>query len=62
MDSKMGNTNLTAKNVITIVDKLKSIRANVPDEYGFLSEIAHPNGVGTVGFFAKLGTTDDVAR
>jgi hypothetical protein len=59
--AKMGNTNLAAKNVITMVDKLKSIRANVPDEYGFLSEIAHPNGVGTVGFFTKLGTTDDVA-
>jgi len=60
--TKMGNTNLTAKNVITMVDKLKSIRANVPDEYGFLSEIAHPNGVGTVGFFARLGQgSDDVA-
>jgi hypothetical protein len=59
--AKLGNPNVTAKNVITMVDKLKSIRENVPDEYGFLSEIAHPNGVGTVGFFAKL-ETDDVAH
>jgi hypothetical protein len=45
--AKMGNTNLTAKNVLTMVDKLKAIRANVPEEYSFLSEISHPNGVGT---------------
>ena len=43
---KIGNPKVTAKNVVTMVQKLKSIRANVPDEYDFLSEIAHPNGVG----------------
>ena len=57
----MGNPNLTAKNVVTMVSKLKPIRANIPDEYNFLSEIAHPNGVGTVGFFARFGNQDDVA-
>ncbi len=60
--AKLGNQSVTAKNVITMVDKLKSIWENVPDEYGFLSEIAHPNGVGTVGFFAKLDGAADVAH
>jgi hypothetical protein len=59
--TKMGNQNLTAKNVLTMVDKLKTIRSNVPDEYSFLSEIAHPNGVGAVGFFANMSSPEDVA-
>jgi hypothetical protein len=58
---RIGNPNLTAKNVVTMVGKLKSIRANVPDEYDFLSEIAHPNGVGAVGFFANMSNPEDVA-
>jgi hypothetical protein len=46
-----------------MVGKLKSIRARIPDEYDFLSEIAHPNGVGAVGFFADMSNAaDDVAR
>jgi hypothetical protein len=58
---KMGNPNLTAKNVVTMVGKLTNIRANVPEEYDFLSEIAHPNGAGAVGFFASMTNPEDVA-
>ncbi len=58
---KIGNPNLTAKNVVTMVGKLTNVRANVPDEYDFLSEIAHPNGVGAVGFFASMSNPEDVA-
>ena len=49
----MSNTNLTAKNVVTMVGKLTNIRENLPEEYDFLSEIAHANGVGAVGFFRQ---------
>jgi hypothetical protein len=58
---KVGNPNVLAKNVLTMVGKLKVIRENVPDEYNFLSEIAHPNGIGTVGFFANMHNAEDVA-
>ena len=58
---KMGNPNLTAKNVVTMVGKLTNIRANVPEEYDFLSEIAHPNEFGAVGFFASMTNPEDVA-
>jgi hypothetical protein len=59
--ANIGNPNVTAKNVLTMIDKLKTIRTNIPDEYGFLSEIAHPNGVGAVGFFASMSNPEDVA-
>jgi hypothetical protein len=52
---------VTAKNILTMIDKLKTIRANIPEEYAFLSEIAHPNGIGTVGFFATMNNPEDVA-
>jgi len=58
---KLGNPNVTAKNVVTMVEKLKTIRPNVHDEYDFLSEIAHPNGVGAVGFFANMSNPEDMA-
>jgi len=58
---KFDNPNLLAKNVLTMVGKLKEIRENVPDEYDFLSEIAHPNSIGTVGFFAGMQNAEDVA-
>lgn len=58
--AKLGNPNVLATNVITMVKKLKSIRANIPDEYDFLSEIAHPNGVGAVGFFADMSSPSDI--
>ena len=51
---QVGNPNVTAKNVVTMVKKLTYIRENVPKEYDFLSEIAHPNGIGAVGFFASI--------
>jgi hypothetical protein len=57
----LGNPNVTAKNVLTMVGKMTTIRANVPKEYDFLSEIAHPNGVGAVGFFASMSNPEDVA-
>jgi hypothetical protein len=57
----VGNPNVLAKNVLTMVGKLKVIRENVPEEYNLLSEIAHPNGMGTVGFFANMRNTEDVA-
>jgi hypothetical protein len=50
-----------AKNVITMVGKLKELRENVPDEYDFLSEIAHPNGMGAIQFFANMQNAEDVA-
>ena len=59
--ANLGNPALTAKNVLTMVAKLTDIRANVPKEYDFLSEIAHPNSVGTVGFFASMNNKEDVA-
>jgi hypothetical protein len=59
--AKLGNPNVLAANVLTTVKKLKTIRANVPDEYDFLSEIAHPNGVGAVGFFADMSDPSDIA-
>lgn len=59
--AKLGNTNVTAKNVVTMVGKLTNIRSNVPEEYDFLSEIAHPNGVGAVGFFTSMNNPEDVA-
>src|SRR5262249_29955657 len=52
---------VTAKNVLTMVEKLASVRTNVPKEYAFLSEIAHPNGIGAVGFFATMDNPEDVA-
>jgi hypothetical protein len=52
--AKIGSTKVLAKNVVTMVGKLTNIRANVPEKYDFLSEIAHPNGVGAVGFFADI--------
>jgi hypothetical protein len=59
--TRLGNPNVTAKNVVTMVAKLANIRANVPEEYDFLSEIAHPNGVGAVGFFADMRDPNDIA-
>jgi hypothetical protein len=58
---KTGNQNVTAKNVVTMVEKLKTIRSNIPREYDFLSEIAHPNGAGAFGFFASMSNPEDVA-
>jgi hypothetical protein len=55
------NPNLLAKKVITMVTKLKSIRDNIPREYDFLSEIAHPNSIGTIDFFANMQNQEDVA-
>jgi hypothetical protein len=55
------DTSVTAKNILTMIDKLKTIRTNIPEEYAFLSEIAHPNGIGTVGFFATMNNPEDVA-
>jgi hypothetical protein len=52
---------VTAKNVLTMIEKLKQVRTNIPKEYAFLSEIAHPNGIGAVGFFAKMNNPEDVA-
>jgi hypothetical protein len=57
----VGNPNVTAKNVLTMIGKMTAIRANVSKEYDFLSEIAHPNGVGAVGFFASMSNPEDVA-
>jgi hypothetical protein len=57
----IGNPNVAAKNVVTMVGKLKSLRSNIPNEYNFLSEIVHPNGVGAVGFFANMNGPEDVA-
>jgi hypothetical protein len=57
----VGNPNVLAKNVITMVGKLTTIRQNVPREYDFLSEIAHPNGIGTIDFFANMQNPEDVA-
>ena len=58
---KLGNPNVLAKSVVTMVDKLKVIRQNVPREYDFLSEIAHPNSIGTIGVFADMRNAEDVA-
>jgi hypothetical protein len=58
---KVGNPNVLAKNVVTMVGNLTAIRENVPKEYDFLSEIAHPNGIGTIGFFADMQNAEDVA-
>jgi hypothetical protein len=55
------NPGVAAKTIITMVAKMKSIRENIPKEYGFLSEIVHPNGIGTVGFFATMINPEDVA-
>jgi hypothetical protein len=58
---KLDNPNVLAKNVVTMVGKLKEVRENVPREYDFLSEIAHPNSIGTIGFFADMRNAEDVA-
>jgi hypothetical protein len=44
-----------------MVEKLKAIRESIPREYEFLSEIAHPNSIGTTGFFAAMSNAEDVA-
>jgi len=60
--AKVGNPNVTAKNILTMVSKLKSVRGRIPDEYDFLSEIAHPNGAGALTFFADMSdAVNDVA-
>jgi hypothetical protein len=47
----------------TMVGKLKSIRERIPEEYYLFSEIAHPHGVGAVGFFADMShAAVDMAR
>jgi hypothetical protein len=58
---KLDNPNVRAKNVVTMVGKLSKIRQNVPREYDFLSEIAHPNGIGGINFFANMRNAEDVA-
>jgi len=58
---KLDNPNVLAKNVVTMVGKLKEIRENVPKEYDFLSEIAHPNSIGVINFFADMRNAEDVA-
>jgi hypothetical protein len=55
------NPAVTAKNVVTMIPKLASIRKSIPKEYDFLSEIAHPNGIGAVGFLASMTNEEDVA-
>jgi hypothetical protein len=58
---KFDNPNLLAKNVVTMVGKLKNIRENIPREYDFLSEIAHPNSIGSINFFANMQNAEDAA-
>jgi len=49
-----------AVNILTQLEKLKSVRAKVVDEYEFLSEHAHPNSLGANQYFASNPDANDV--
>jgi hypothetical protein len=49
-----------AVSVLTQVQKLKAIRPEVWEEYEFLSDYAHPNGLGAYRYFASDADANDV--
>jgi hypothetical protein len=49
-----------AVNILTQVEKLKSLRPRVWEEYEFLSDITHPNSLGGFHFFANNPDEKDV--
>jgi hypothetical protein len=49
-----------AVNILTQVQKLKSLRPKVWEEYEFLSDITHPNSLGGFHFFASNPDAKDV--
>lgn len=42
---------VTATNILTHIAKLEKLRPTVKEEYDFLSDHTHPNGIGTVIYF-----------
>jgi len=52
---------IKATNIMTQVEKMAALRANIMEEYDFLSEHTHPNGFGVVLFFADQKTESDIA-
>lgn len=49
-----------AVNILTQIEKLKSLRPKVREEYDFLSEFAHPNSWGSFHYFASNPDDNDV--
>src|ERR1700730_14340530 len=50
-----------AINILTQIDNMLSLRANIRKEYDFLSDHTHPNAFGAVHFFADIPPDKDIA-
>jgi hypothetical protein len=56
--SHTGTEAVRATNLLTLVEKMTSLRDSYLDDYEHLSEIAHPNALGAVVYFQQLAGND----
>src|SRR5262249_44265030 len=55
-----GTPDVQARNILTQIDKMKSIRASARDDYDYLCEHTHPNAFGGFLYFAQHDLGADV--
>lgn len=46
---------IAAPNILTLIDKMNKVYPGYREAYDHLSEIVHPNGLGAVVYFVRLG-------